>query len=93
MPDGRQQHLPLCIGHDAGGSPGHQGKSHLFLQRLHHVTDAGLGVAQLLRRLGEASQLHRADKRLIFLDVHVPSSGGQVIPLPHIRSYKLDILK
>ena len=70
LADDRQQHLALAVGLDAGRGPHHQRKPHFLLQRLHHMADAGLGVPQLLRRLGKAPQLYSPYKRLAFANIH-----------------------
>ena len=70
-------HDPLaCRGQPHAAAVTRQdGKADLPLQAVHHVGQARLGIAQLLRRAGEAAQLHRRGQRLQLFAVHVrPSS-------------------
>ena len=54
----------------AGAASHQNGEADVLFQAVHHVGQAGLGVAQLLRGPGEAAQLHRGHQRLQFLRVH-----------------------
>ena len=51
-----------------------QGKADVLFQAVHHVGQARLGVAQHLRRPGEAAGLHRCGQCFQFLGVHTPPS-------------------
>ena len=54
----------------AGAAADQNGKANILFQAVHHVGQAGLGIAQLLRRPGETAQLHRHHQRLQFLCIH-----------------------
>ena len=64
VPHQRQQ--PLTGGRqlDAAAPPHQHREADVLFQTVHHVGQAGLGVAQHLRGAGKAAQLHRGQKRL-----------------------------
>ena len=54
-----------------GPAPQQHRKADVPLQTVHHVGHAGLGIAQGLRRPGEAAVLHSRRQGLQFLRIHV----------------------
>jgi len=55
---------------DAPAIPEQHGEADLPLQTVHHVGQPRLGVAQLLRRPGEAALIHRRGQRCQLFCVH-----------------------
>lgn len=59
--------------HTAAAAHQH-GEAHILFQTVHHVGQAGLGIAQLLRRAGEAAQPHRRRQGRQLFRVHSSAS-------------------
>lgn len=70
IPDGRGYPLPLRRQADAAPASLQQGEADLLFETVHHVGEARLGVAQDLRRPGEAPQVHRHHQGFQFLALH-----------------------
>ena len=69
--DLRQQGPPVRRQHYAAAVAAQQCDSKLLLQRLHRVTDAGLGEVHGLRRLGKVAASRGLEKHLVLGYAHV----------------------
>ena len=70
--DHRQDPLPGSRETDAVAAAHQEGKADVLFQAVHHVGQAGLGIAQHLRRPGKAARAHRHHQRLQFFGLHRP---------------------
>ena len=64
LADRRSDALPFLRKTHPVSSAVKQRKTDLALQRVHHMRQSGLRIAQHLRRFGETAQIHRHEQRL-----------------------------
>ena len=74
-----QQGPPVRRQHYAAAVAAQQCDSKLLLQRLHRVTDAGLGEVHGLRRLGKVAASRGLEKHLVLGYAHVRTSLSAAI--------------
>ena len=93
LPDGRDDPFAVLRGLHAGSAAGKERKSELFFQRLDHVADPGLGVAQLLAGFCDTAALDDLQEVLqpaaVHCDPAFPNKNYESLYCPPSKTFVL----